>query len=175
MILKRKGNSKSERLSSSALDHADCPRAPGGPSARPRRTVRRHRADRPRGLSGLSARLRRTVRKEPPNLQYCTLSNGPSALTRTVRHSSTDRLRTSCNKNPSTKRIKWKACKNTTNCWLKVTSRTVHVERRQQIEPDLLKVNSSFPLPDLLNQPRNCYQIIGEGEAPLGDAMPTNL
>jgi hypothetical protein len=44
-----------------------------------------------------------------------------------------------------------------------------------QPEPDLLKVNTTFPLPDLPNQPRDFYQIIGEGEAPLGDAMPTNL
>jgi hypothetical protein len=34
----------------------------------------------------------------------------------------------------------------------------------------LLKVNTSFPLPDLPNQPMDCYQIIGEDEAPLGDA-----
>jgi hypothetical protein len=30
-------------------------------------------------------------------------------------------------------------------------------------------------LPDLLNQPRDCYQIIGEDEVSLGDAIPTNL
>jgi hypothetical protein len=46
---------------------------------------------------------------------------------------------------------------------------------RQQLEPDLLKVNTTFPLPDLPNQPRESYQIIGEDEAPLGDAIPTNL
>jgi hypothetical protein len=39
-IPKRKRNSKSEGLSSSALDQADCPQAPGEPSARPGRTVR---------------------------------------------------------------------------------------------------------------------------------------
>jgi hypothetical protein len=77
---------KGERLSSSALDQADCPQAPGGPSARPGRTVYRDRADRLRGLGGLSAKLRRTVRKQPPNLQYCTLNNGPSVMgPRTVR------------------------------------------------------------------------------------------
>jgi hypothetical protein len=72
--------------------------------------------------------------------------------------------------------------KNTMNWWLKTSSRTVRqgartvrVVRRQQPELDLLKVNTSFPLPDLPNQPRDCYQIIGEGEAPLGNAMPTNL
>jgi hypothetical protein len=62
--------------------------------------------------------------------------------------------------------------KNTMNWWLKTSSRTVRqgartvrVVRRQQPELDLLKVNTSFPLPDLPNQPRDCYQIIGEGEA----------
>jgi hypothetical protein len=54
-------------------------------------------------------------------------------------------------------------------------ARTVCVVRRQQPELDLLKVNTTFPLPDLPNQPRDYYQIIGEGEAPLGEAMPTNL
>jgi hypothetical protein len=38
-----------------------------------------------------------------------------------------------------------------------------------------LKVNSTFLFPDLLNQPRDCDQIIGEGEASLGDAIPTNF
>jgi hypothetical protein len=46
---------------------------------------------------------------------------------------------------------------------------------RQQIEPDLLNVNTSSPLPDVPNQLRESYQIIGEGEVPLGDAMPMNL
>jgi hypothetical protein len=53
--------------------------------------------------------------------------------------------------------------------------RTVRQEEFLQPEPDLLKVNTTFPLPDLPNQPRDFYQIIGEGEAPLGDAMPTNF
>jgi hypothetical protein len=52
---------------------------------------------------------------------------------------------------------------------------TVRMVRRQQLELDLMKVNTSFPLPDLPNQPMDYYQIIGEGEAPLADAMPTNL
>jgi hypothetical protein len=72
--------------------------------------------------------------------------------------------------------------KNTMNCWPKASSRTVRqgartvrVVRRQHLELDLLKVNTTLPLPDLPNQPMDCYQIIGEGEAPLGDAMPTNL
>jgi hypothetical protein len=52
---------------------------------------------------------------------------------------------------------------------------TVCQARRQHNEPDHLKVNTSFPLPDHRNQPRDYYQIIGEDEVPLGDAMPTNL
>jgi hypothetical protein len=85
-IPKRKRISKSKGLSNSALDQADYPQAPGGPSARPRRTVRRHRADCPRGLGGLSVRLRWTIRKQPPNLQYFTLNNRPSTMgPRTVR------------------------------------------------------------------------------------------
>jgi hypothetical protein len=85
-IPKRKRNSRSKGLSNSALDQAECPQAPSGPSARLGRTVRGHLADRPQGLGGLSAWLRRTVRKQSPNLQYCTLNNRPSAMgPRTVR------------------------------------------------------------------------------------------
>jgi hypothetical protein len=62
-IPKPKRNSKNKGLSSSALDEADCPKPPGGPSARSRRTVRRHQADRPWGLGGLSTWLWRAVRK----------------------------------------------------------------------------------------------------------------
>jgi hypothetical protein len=72
--------------------------------------------------------------------------------------------------------------KNSTKCWLKASlrtfrhgRRTAHVVRRQQLEPDLLEVNTTFPLPDLPNQPRESYEIIGEDEVPLGDAIPTNL
>jgi hypothetical protein len=42
-------------------------------------------------------------------------------------------------------------------------------------ELDPLNVNSSFPSPNLSNQPKACYQIIGEGEVSLGDDIPTNL
>jgi hypothetical protein len=49
------------------------------------------------------------------------------------------------------------------------------VVRKQQAELYQLKVNTTFPLPDLPNQTMDCYQIIGEGEAPLGDAMPMSL
>jgi hypothetical protein len=54
--------------------------------------------------------------------------------------------------------------------WL--TARQVRIEK---LEPELLKINTTFPLPYLPNQPRDCYQIIGEDEASLGDANPTNL
>jgi hypothetical protein len=40
-----------------------------------------------------------------------------------------------------------------------------------QPELEFPKVNTSFPLPDLPNQPRDCYQILGEDEASLGDAI----
>jgi hypothetical protein len=53
--------------------------------------------------------------------------------------------------------------------------RTVRQEKFQQPELDPLKVNSTFPLPDLPNQPRDCYQIIGEDEVSLRDAIHTNL
>jgi hypothetical protein len=49
------------------------------------------------------------------------------------------------------------------------------VVRSQQLELDLLKVNTTFPLPDIPNQPIDCNKILVEGEAPLGDAMPMNL
>jgi hypothetical protein len=52
--------------------------------------------------------------------------------------------------------------------------RTVCQEEILQLELDPLNVNSTFPLPDLPNQPRDCYQIIGEDEASLGYAIPTN-
>jgi hypothetical protein len=52
---------------------------------------------------------------------------------------------------------------------------TIRQEEFLQLELDALKVNSTFPLPDLPNQPRDCYKIIGEDEASLGDAIPTNL
>jgi hypothetical protein len=65
--------------------------------------------------------------------------------------------------------------KNMMNYYLEASSRTVRVVRRQQPKLNLLKVNSTFPLPDLPNQPRYCYQIIGEGEVALGDAIPTNM
>jgi hypothetical protein len=104
-IPKRKRNSKNKGLSSTAKPKAECPRPPGRPSVWLRWTIRE---------------LRRTVRKTFPNLQYCTLNNGPSVLgPRTVRPVTdrptlyTDRPRTSCNKNPLRKWIERKANKNT--------------------------------------------------------------
>jgi hypothetical protein len=52
---------------------------------------------------------------------------------------------------------------------------TVRQEDFLHPEPDLLKVKPSSPLPDLPNQPRENYQIIGEDESPIGDAIPMNL
>jgi hypothetical protein len=100
-----------------------------------RRTVRKHRMDRPRGLGGLSADTGRTVRKawadfprgcdgssenNPQTSSTTPLitvrlrwARGPSAPLRTVRHSSTDRPRTPCNKNPPAKWIEQKSRKNT--------------------------------------------------------------
>jgi hypothetical protein len=53
--------------------------------------------------------------------------------------------------------------------------RTARHARTEQPELDLLKVNSSFPSPDLSNHPMDCNRIIGENEASLGDAIPTNF
>jgi hypothetical protein len=53
--------------------------------------------------------------------------------------------------------------------------RTIRQEEILPPELDPLKVNSTFHLPDLPNQPRDCYQMIGEDEASLGDDIPTNL
>jgi hypothetical protein len=52
---------------------------------------------------------------------------------------------------------------------------TVYQEEILQPEVDPLKVNSTFPLPDLPHQPRDFYQIISEDEVYLGDAIPSNL
>jgi hypothetical protein len=98
---KRKRNSSSKGLSSTTKPQADCPRPLGEPSAWVRWTIRE---------------LRRTVRKRsrtsstaPSITDRPRWARGPSAPSRTVRHSSTDRPRTSCNNNPPTKRIERKA------------------------------------------------------------------
>jgi hypothetical protein len=161
-----------------------------------RQTIRGLQADRPRGYGGPYAscdglsKKRSPITSTAPSITDCPRwANGPSAPPRTVRHSSTDRLQTSCHKNPPTKRIKQKTRKNSrrtrktlglsgssrTVCHVPARPRTVRQEEILQPELDPLKVNSTFPLPDLPNQPRDCYQIIGEDEASLGDALPTNL
>jgi hypothetical protein len=166
-IPKRKRNSRSKRLSNSAQPGAEF------------------------------AVSWRTVRKRTPNNQYCTSKCEWSVpYPRTVREqlvpcgrSATSRrtVRQTCsNQKHLAQRIETKRTKNMwrtqrTAGWLTPRGqsaqgpRMVRQARRQQTEPDLLKVNTSFPLPDLPNQPRDCYQIIGEDEAPLGDVIPTNL
>jgi hypothetical protein len=90
-ISKRKRNSRSKGLSTSALDQPDCPQALGRPSASSGRTVRKAWADRPRPPSGLSARVRRTVRKTIPDHQCCTLNNGLSEMGLRIVRTVTDR------------------------------------------------------------------------------------
>jgi hypothetical protein len=104
-IPKRKRNSRSKGLSSTAKPQADCPRPPGEPSAWVRRTVRE---------------LQQTFRKTFLNHQYCTLNNGPFVLyPRTVRAARTVRtLLTDCppnlvNQKHTTKRIERETNKNT--------------------------------------------------------------
>jgi hypothetical protein len=97
MIPKRKRNSRSKGLSSTAKPHANCPRPPGGPSAR---------------YGGLSEKRSRASSTAPSITGHLRWARGPSAPPRTVRHSSTDLPRTSCNENPSTKWIERKTCKN---------------------------------------------------------------
>jgi hypothetical protein len=84
-----------------------------------RQTARDLRADRPRGYSGpsasyngLSEKQSRTSSTAPSITDRLRWARGPTALSRTIRHSSTDRPRTSCNKNPPTKWIERKTRKN---------------------------------------------------------------
>jgi hypothetical protein len=84
-IPKRKQNSKSKGLSSSALDQADRPQAPGGPSVRPRRTIRGAAADRLKITPEppVLHPQKRTVREGPADRPPC---HGPSGtLIRTGR------------------------------------------------------------------------------------------
>jgi hypothetical protein len=178
-IPKRKRNSRSKGLSNSALDQVDRLQAPSGPPARPRRIVRGAAADR----LIITPRTSSTA----PSITDCLRwARRPSAPSRTVSHSRTERPRTPCNKNPPTKWIERKTRKNSRKTrrtlGLSGSSRTVHHAPMDRLpggflqpEPNLLEVKPSSPLPDLPNQPMDCDQIIGEGEAPLGDAMPTNL
>jgi hypothetical protein len=77
-----------------------------------RRTVCSVRADCPRGGHGPSEIATRTSSTAPRKTDRPWWTRGPSALSRTVRHSSTDRPQTSCTKNPPTKWIERKALKN---------------------------------------------------------------
>jgi hypothetical protein len=94
-IPKQKQNSRSKGLSSTAKPQADCSRPPGGPSAWVRRTVRE--------LRQTVEKHSRTSSTAPSITDRPQWACGPSAPSRTVRHSSMDRSRTSCNKNPLTK------------------------------------------------------------------------
>jgi hypothetical protein len=77
-----------------------------------RRTVRSVRADCPRGGHGPSENATRTSSIAPRKTDRLWWTRGPSASSRTIRHSSTDRPQTSCTKNPPTKRIEREALKN---------------------------------------------------------------
>jgi hypothetical protein len=163
-IPKRKHDSRSKGLSCPVAHQADRPRPPGGPSV---------------GCGGLSEKRSPTTSTAPSITDCPRWARGPPAPSWTVRHSSMDRPRTSCNKNPPTQWIERKTRKNSRRTrrtlGLSGSSRTVRQEKFLQLELDPLKVHSTFPLPDLSNQPRDCYQIIGEDEVSLGDAIPTNL
>jgi hypothetical protein len=107
----RKHNSKSKGLRQSGKHQADCPQCPSELSARRARTVREEGTDRPKMLPEppVLHREKRTVRDGPADRPP---HHGPSASSRTVRHSSTDRPQTSCTKNPPTKWIEREALKN---------------------------------------------------------------
>jgi hypothetical protein len=103
-------------------------------------TVRSVRADCPRGGHGPSEIATRTSSTAPRKTDRLWWTRGPSASSRTVRHSSTDRPQTSCTKNPPTKWIEREALKNPQEheeqlgCQAPrersaVTSRTVHQVR----------------------------------------------
>jgi hypothetical protein len=77
-----------------------------------RRTARSVRADCPRGGHRPSENATRTSSTAPRKTDRPWWTRGPSASSRTVRHSSTDRPQTSCTKNPPTKRIERKVLKN---------------------------------------------------------------
>jgi hypothetical protein len=84
-----------------------------------RRTVRGLRADPPRGYGrpfagcgGLSKKWSPTTSTAPSITDRPRWARGPSAPSRTIRHFSTDRPRTPCNKNPRTQWIERKTRKN---------------------------------------------------------------
>jgi hypothetical protein len=96
-IPKRKHDSRSKELSSPAKPQADRPRGYDRLSA---------------SYNGLSKKRPRTSSTAPSITDRPRWARGPFASLRTVRHSSTDRPRASCNKNPPTKWIGRKTRKN---------------------------------------------------------------
>jgi hypothetical protein len=107
----QKHNSKSKGHRQSGKYQADCPECPRGLFARRARTIREEGTDHPKMLPEPPV-LHRENRIVPDGPADRPPRHGPSASSRTVRHSSTDRLQTSCTKNPPTKRIEIKALKN---------------------------------------------------------------
>jgi hypothetical protein len=128
--------------------------------------VRGGLADRPRVHCGPSEIASRTSSTAPRKTDLSSSTRGPSVphglsslSLRTVRQ-------TLCNQKHTAKRIERKVNKNTRRTRRTAGSkpphgpsargaRTVCVVRKQQLEPDLLKVNTTFSLPDLLKQPRD--------------------
>jgi hypothetical protein len=181
-IPKRKWNSRSKELSSSAQHQADRPQAPGGPSARPRRTIRGAGADCP---------------KTTPNLQYCTLTNGPSVeIPRIIRDLNTPTWTVrgpQADRPPNTLQLKTarkternqdtqEQATNTKNTKPAGSTRTVRGlqadcppgTNRTTRTPNH-EVNLSYPSKDLPNGLSSWGKIWGRCEASLGDAMPQNL
>jgi hypothetical protein len=125
---------------------ADGPRCPGVRSARSKRTVREVTADGSK------------MQPEQPvlHLEKQTVCGHPAdSPTRTDSSANLLQLKTP---NPIDRnRAMQELMKNTMNSRLLSSSRTVRQAQEQQPEPDLPKVNSSFPLLDLPNQRRDCY------------------
>jgi hypothetical protein len=88
-------------------------RCTGRLSARAGWTIREKGADRPRGHSELYEIAARTFNSAPRKTNRPWWTRGPSTLSRTIRHSSTERPQTSWTKNNPTQRIEQKTCKNT--------------------------------------------------------------
>jgi hypothetical protein len=150
------------------------------------RTVRGAKADCPHGQVGPYANSSRTTSSAPRNTDRPYPTRGPSAIEGLSALTSRTVYQTSCKRKSTTRRVEQKTRKNSR--WPRRTACcqaprgpsarhlwTVCQEIYLQLELEFPKVNTSFPLPDLPNQPRDSYQIICEGEVPLGDAIPMNL
>jgi hypothetical protein len=149
------------------VEAADCPRGPGGLSENATRTSSLHLKKRtvcPLPTDRLHhADVRPLLADTRPNLVQPKAHGQTGRKRRISTHEELDKLLAEsllADRPPGV---------HGSSAWI------VSAVRRQQLEPDLLMVNTTFPLPDLLNQPRDCYQITDEGEVPLGDAIPTNL